>query len=43
MTTIGDRLKRVFVRAYVRRRLGQLEHVHQHYRSWPGQQLTLAV
>lgn len=27
----------VFVHAYVRRRLGRLEHVSQHWRSWPGQ------
>jgi hypothetical protein len=29
--------KSVFVRAYVRFRLGRLENVCQHYRSLPGQ------
>jgi hypothetical protein len=29
--------KSVFVQAYTRKRLGQLEHVCAHYRSWPGQ------
>lgn len=31
------RFKRVFVRAYTRFRLGRLEQVCQHTRSWPGQ------
>lgn len=29
--------KSVFVRPYVRIRLGNLEHVCQHWRSYPGQ------
>lgn len=35
-----QRFKGVFVRAYVRFRLGRLENVCQHWRSHPGQ-LTL--
>jgi len=31
------RWKSVFVRAYVRFRLGRREHVCQHWRSHPGQ------
>lgn len=31
------RNKGVFVRAYVRFRLGRLENVCQHWRSYPGQ------
>lgn len=31
------RVKSVFVRAYPRFRLGQWEHVRQHWRSHPGQ------
>lgn len=40
MPSIRDRLKSVFVCAYIRRRLGRDEHVRKHWRSWPGQ-LTL--
>ena len=40
MTNIIERLKSVFVRAYLRTRLGRLEHVCQHWRSHP-QQLKL--
>jgi hypothetical protein len=32
-----EKLKSVFVRAYVRFRLGRLENVCQHRRSAPGQ------
>lgn len=35
-----QKIKDVFVRAYVRMRRGRREHVCQHYRSHPGQ-LTL--
>lgn len=31
------RPKAVHVRAYERVRFGRLEHVREHYRSWPGQ------
>lgn len=34
---IVHRSKSVFVHAYVRFRLGRLEHVCQHFRSAPGQ------
>lgn len=30
-------MKRVFVRAYKRWRLGQVEHVTAHTRRWPNQ------
>lgn len=30
-----ERLALVHVRAYERRRLGQREHVREHWRSWP--------
>jgi hypothetical protein len=33
----GTKPKSVFVNAYVRWRFGRIEHVCQHYRSWPGQ------
>lgn len=32
---------RVFVRSYVRFRLGRIEHVCAHTRKWPERQLTL--
>lgn len=32
-----SRLRSVFVRAYIRFRLGKLENVCQHFRSHPGQ------
>lgn len=35
MTTLQSRV--VKVRAYLRFRLGRLEHVCAHWRSWPGQ------
>lgn len=37
MPTYYDKAKNVFVRAYVRFRFGRIEHVCQHWRSWPGQ------
>lgn len=33
---------RVYVRAYERKRFGQIEHVRSHTRRWP-QQLTLPL
>lgn len=35
--SIYDRTKHVFVNAYTRIRFGALEHVCQHYRSYPNQ------
>lgn len=35
--THGGELKAVHVCAYTRIRFGSLEHVCEHYRSWPGQ------
>jgi hypothetical protein len=34
---------RVHVRAYVRYRLGRLEHVCKHTRRWPERQLALPL
>jgi hypothetical protein len=34
---------RVHVRAYVRVRLGQIEHVCSHTRKWPEHQFTLTL
>jgi hypothetical protein len=36
-SAFSDRLKRVFVRQYTRRRFGDVELVRQHWRAWPGQ------
>lgn len=41
MDYIASKPKSVFVRAYVRFRLGRLENVCQHFRSYPSQ-LTFA-
>lgn len=35
--TTSNQPKNVFVHAYLRRRLGKLEHVCQHFRSHPSQ------
>lgn len=41
MATGLANLKGVFVRAYVRFRLGRKEQVCQHWRSWPYTQMSL--
>lgn len=37
MDFVHHKPKSVFVRAYIRFRFGRIEHVTQHFRSYPGQ------